>query len=81
MKKIERAYEPKHPQPLLGRELSPREKQVLILTALGLTTKQMALCMNIADQTIKNFLWEARAKLGALNGPNAVFIAMQNGII
>lgn len=62
-------------------ELSSRERQVLELVSLGLTSKAIAERLGVAESTIKFHLSNAYAKLGAESRVEAVRKATQQGLI
>lgn len=62
-------------------ELSRRETEALILAARGLTAFEIGRRMAIAERTVKDHLYAAREKLGALNTTHAVAIALVLGHI
>ena len=53
-------------------KLSPRQQQVILLAAQGLTTIAMAQQLEISPRTIEHHLTQARNRLGALNTTHAV---------
>jgi DNA-binding NarL/FixJ family response regulator len=61
--------------------LSRRERQVLTLLAEGLSAKQVAQRLVLADSTIETFSVRIRQKLGAQNIVEAVAIALREGLI
>ncbi len=62
-------------------ELSPREVDVLRGIAQGLSNKMIATKLGISENTVKGHVKEIVAKLGAEDRANAVFVAMQRGIL
>lgn len=65
----------------VGRELSPREKDVLVLLATGQSRAQLAERLGISEHTVRVYLDSARSKLGALNTTQAVAVAIQSGLV
>ena len=65
----------------LDEPLTPRERQVLDLIALGLPNKAIAERLAISDQTVKFHVASIIAKLGATNRTDAVRRALRNGLI
>jgi DNA-binding NarL/FixJ family response regulator len=61
--------------------LSAREREVLGLLADGLTTKEMAHRLGIADRTVKFHVHSLCAKLGAANRTQAVALATQQHLL
>jgi two-component system response regulator DevR len=62
-------------------ELSDREKEVLALLAQGLTDKETASKLTIAESTAKNHVANILRKLDAANRTEAVAIGFQRGIL
>jgi DNA-binding CsgD family transcriptional regulator len=61
--------------------LTPREIDVLTLTASGRTRDESAALLRISPATVKDHLQRASAKLGASNKTHAVALALQLGLI
>ena len=61
--------------------LSHRERQVLELVAKGLTNKEVANTLQISQFTVRNHLNHVTQKLDVSDRTEAIFIAIQNGII
>ena len=59
--------------------LTDRERQVLRLSAAGLTNSQIASKLNLNDGTIRNYISEAISKLSANNRIDAARIARDKG--
>jgi two-component system, NarL family, response regulator DesR len=59
--------------------LTDRERQVLRLSAAGLTNAQIASDLNLNDGTVRNYISEAISKLGANNRIDAARIARDKG--
>lgn len=66
------------PEPL---RLTPRETRILPLLAQGLSNKEIAQQLSIAEQTVKNHVVGLMHKLGAQSRIQAVIIAMKPGIV
>jgi DNA-binding NarL/FixJ family response regulator len=64
-----------------SNELSDREKEILNLMAEGLTDKEIANRLNIAESTAKNHVSNILVKLDAINRTHAVSIGYQKGIL
>jgi DNA-binding NarL/FixJ family response regulator len=64
-----------------GRWLSPRERAVLRELALGHTIDEIAESLVLSHETIRTHVRNARAKLGARTGAEAVAIALRDGEI
>jgi DNA-binding CsgD family transcriptional regulator len=69
------------PQDLPRFVLSPRQREVLILAARGMTWRQIALALEIAPSTIRGHLSRARERLDAHNTTHAVAKAVAAGVI
>lgn len=61
--------------------LSSREIEVLHLVALGLTNKEVGRTLHISQFTVRNHLNHISQKLDASDRTEAIFIAMQTGLI
>jgi DNA-binding CsgD family transcriptional regulator len=61
--------------------LEPAEYQVLFLTANGHTAKEIGRATGWPEDTVKSLLRSARRKLGAKNTVNAIWIALQKGLL
>jgi DNA-binding NarL/FixJ family response regulator len=61
--------------------LSDRERQVLELVAKGLTNKEVANTLQISQFTVRNHLNHITEKLQVSDRTEAIFIAIQTGII
>jgi DNA-binding NarL/FixJ family response regulator len=61
--------------------LSLRETEVLQLVATGLTNKEVARTLNISQFTVRNHLNHITQKLDATDRTEAIFIALQTGLI
>ena len=70
-----------HGKPLVGRELTPSEVDVLTLIANGYTNQEAADSLGKALGTIEQHVYQAIGKLEAENRTNAVYIAVKRGVI
>jgi DNA-binding NarL/FixJ family response regulator len=61
--------------------LSVRETEVLQLVATGLTNKEVARTLSISQFTVRNHLNHITQKLDATDRTEAIFIALQTGLI
>lgn len=52
--------------------LTTREKEVFELLVSGLTTKEIALSLNISEKTVRNHISNVMQKLGVKGRANAV---------
>jgi NarL family two-component system response regulator LiaR len=64
-----------------GRDLSPREREVLALIAQGLNNEEIAERLVISPSTAKNHVSACIQKLGAANRAEAAALAVRNGLI
>jgi DNA-binding NarL/FixJ family response regulator len=65
-----------------GREaLSPREQQVLRLTAEGKSNKEVATLLNLEVHTVRSYRKTMMAKLGASNVAQLIQVAAAQGLI
>lgn len=65
----------------LGRGLAPRELEALLGVAQGMTAKEIARQMHIAQGTVVNRIESAMFKLGVAKRTAAVAEAMRRGVI
>jgi DNA-binding NarL/FixJ family response regulator len=61
--------------------LTPRETEILTYMAQGFFNKQIALQLNISEQTIKNHITSILRKLDANARTQAVITALKRGFI
>ena len=64
-----------------AKTLTYREIEILSLAAGGKSNKEIARALKISDQTVKNHLTSAFAKLNANDRTQAVVSCIQRGII
>lgn len=62
-------------------ELTPRQQQVLLLAAQGMKIEDIAKHLFLSEDTIRSHFYQMYPKLGAKNRVNAVYLAMQQGLI
>lgn len=62
-------------------ELSPREKQILTRIAGGQSTRQMSLAMNITVDTVRTYVKNVLAKLGAHSRLQLAALASRDGLL
>jgi DNA-binding NarL/FixJ family response regulator len=63
------------------KTLSPREKEVLLLTAQGMSGRDAACELDISERTIEAHLSAIYSKFGAKNKTEAVIMALKSGLI
>ena len=62
-------------------KLSPREKEILARIVSGQSTRQMAFAMNITVDTVRTYVKNVLAKLGAHSRLELAALASQDGLI
>lgn len=62
-------------------QLSPREREVLLLSSQSFPVKEVAAKLFITERTVQAHLSSVYAKFGAKNKTEALIIALKNGII
>ena len=62
-------------------QLSPRAREVLLLSSLGFPVKEVAAKLFITERTVQAHLSSVYAKFGAKNKTEALIIALKNGVI
>jgi DNA-binding CsgD family transcriptional regulator len=63
------------------KPLTPREIEVMTLTAMGKTRIEVAAILFLSEETIKSHIERVRRKLNATNKTHAIAIAMTLGLI
>lgn len=58
----------------LGKGLSPQEDEVMLLTASGYSSKDIATALELGFETVKEYKKRAFHKLAAVNAPHAVAV-------
>jgi len=66
---------------LLTGELTPRQKDILILVARGGTYRTIGQSLGIAGRTVQNMSWQLRTALGVENMAQAVVVALRRYLI
>lgn len=64
-----------------GELLTAREREILECLAAGYTTARIARKLGVASSTVKSHVHHLLAKLGAANAREAVYKALQQGLI
>lgn len=61
--------------------LKPRERDILELSAAGLTQVEIAAELGMSMKTVGDWSWKLRQALAAKTMPHAVAIAYQRGLL
>lgn len=71
------------PKPLseTSEQLTPREVEILKLTALGMAPKEISEALHISYHTVRNHTSNLRRKLGATNNSRLVRNAQESGLL
>ncbi len=70
---------PANANPLL--DLSPREKEVLSLVALGLGNEEIGKLLFISPKTVKNYVTRIKHKLNLENRTQVALYALRKGLV
>lgn len=73
--------ESKATQDLLGKPLTPRERQVLLAIVEGKTNGRISIELSIAEKTVEAHRGRLYRKLGATNTAHAVALAFRKGLV
>lgn len=65
----------------LTEALSPREREVLLCAARGLSSKEVAARLYISERTVQTHLASVYDKLGAHNKTEAMLLALKHGLM
>ena len=64
-----------------AEELSPREREVLVLAGQGLPASEVAALLSITERTVAAHLTSIYGKLSARNKTEAILLALKKGIV
>ncbi len=67
--------------PQADEPLNPRQKEVLRLVAEGLSNREIASRTHLSEYTVKGYVEEILARLGARNRVHAAIVATKQGLI
>ena len=62
-------------------DLTPRERDVLMLIGRGFPNKQIARELDIAEKTVKTHVGHVLAKLGVADRTQAAVVAVRGGLV
>jgi LuxR family transcriptional regulator of spore coat protein len=62
-------------------DLTPRERNVVALVALGGTAKEIAIRLDIAPRTVEKHIDHARLKMRAKNRAHLISLALKAGML
>lgn len=65
----------------LHSPLTRREREVVVLTSAGLTSKEVAIQIELAPRTVERHLENARHKMGARNRAHLIVKASEAGVL
>ena len=68
-------------QRMSNPELSEREREVLCLTAQGMSNQEIGAALSIGDSTVKSHINRILSKLGVNDRTQAVIVAVRRGIV
>ena len=64
-----------------SKTITPRELDVLLMSAEGASNREIAERLGVKYQTVKNVMYRLSKKLGARNSMHALFLALNTGLL
>ena len=65
----------------LFERLSPREREIIIMVAEGMSNQNIGQKLFISDKTVKNYVTSIRRKLALENRIQIALYAIKNGLV
>jgi len=78
---LQALVQPAAPEPVLGRDLTPREREVLALLVKGLTNSEIAERLCVSRSTVKAHVSNILSKLGVSNRGEAIALAIEHSLV
>ena len=76
-----RGDRPRRRRPAEADDLTPREREVLVLIARGRSNKGIALELGVAEKTVKTHVGHMLGKLGVTDRTQAALYAVRHGLV
>jgi NarL family two-component system response regulator LiaR len=78
---LQALVQPTAPEPAPGRDLTPREREVLALLVKGLTNLEIADRLFVSRSTVKAHVSNILSKLGVSNRGEAIALAIEHSLV